>query len=95
MELDGFILVRSSSSVTMTQDLVFRKPIIEGDTEIYVETKFDDVSLSDKSFLTELGRYFILYEAKLDRPFDFYMFLRKCRNWTKWRPIFSSKSYNE
>jgi len=95
MELDGFILVRSSSSVALTQDLVFRKPIIEGDIEIYVETKFADVSLSDKSFLTELGRYFILYETKKDRPFDFYMFLRKCRNWNKWRQIFSSQSYNE
>jgi len=95
MELDGFILVGSSSSTAMTQDLVFRKPITEGDIEIFVETKFDDVSLSDKSFLTELGRYFILYNAKKDRPFDFYMFLRKCRNWNKWRQIFSSQSYLE
>lgn len=95
MNFDGFILIRSSSSVVLTEDLVFRRPFIEGDTEIYVETKFDDVSLSDKSLLTELGRYFILYVAKKDRPFDFYMFIRKCVNLKKWKQIFTSQSYNE
>ena len=95
MELDGFILVGSSSRKAMTQDLMFKKPITEGDIEIYVETKYDDISLSDKSFLTEFARYFLLYIAKKEKTFDFYIFIRKCRNWNKWKKIFDSKAFDQ
>jgi hypothetical protein len=56
LQLDGFILIQSSSDVGRLPDLIFRKPDTEGNTDIYVETKFDDVSLSDKPFLSECAR---------------------------------------
>ena len=87
MELEGYILIKSSSDVSMTPDLIFRKPESEGNTDIYVETKFADVSLSDKDFLAELARYFILYTSNKE-PFDFYMYFRKVRNYSKWKQIF-------
>ena len=87
MELEGYILIQSSSNVAMTPDLIFRKPETEGNTDIYVETKFDDVSLSDKAFLSELASYFILYTSNKE-PFDLYMYFRKVRNYSKWKQIF-------
>ena len=58
LQLDGYILVHSSSDVGKSPDLIFRKPDTEGNTDIYVETKFDEVSLSDKEFLSELAALF-------------------------------------
>lgn len=95
LELDGFILIRDSSRVAMTPDLIFRKPEIEGKTDIYVETKYDDVSLSDKDFLSELGRYFILYMFNTEDSFDLYLYFRKCKNLSKWKQIFSASSFDE
>jgi hypothetical protein len=43
LQLDSYILIQTSSDVAMTPDLILRKPDTEGKTEIYVETKFDDV----------------------------------------------------
>jgi len=95
LELDGFILIQTSSRVAMTPDLIFRKPELEGKTDIYVETKYDDVSLSDRDFLSELGRYFILYMSGTADTFDLYLFVRKCKNLSKWKQIFSANSYDE
>jgi hypothetical protein len=95
LQLDGFILVQSSSDVGKSPDLIFRKPDTEGSTDIYVETKFDDVSLSDKEFLSELATYFILYMAKKDEPFDLYFYFRKLKNYSKWNQIFSANTYDE
>ena len=58
LQLDGYILVQSSSDVCKSPDLIFRKPDTEGNLDVYVETKYTDVSLSDKEFLSEL---YILY----------------------------------
>jgi hypothetical protein len=95
LQLDSYILIQTSSDVAMTPDLILRKPDTEGKTDIYVETKFDDVSLSDKDFLSELARYFILYTSNLTEPFDFYLYFRKLRNFSKWKQIFSANSYDE
>jgi hypothetical protein len=95
LQLDGFVLIQSSSDVGKSPDLIFRKPDTEGNTDIYVETKFDDVSLSDKKFLSELATYFILYTAKKTEPFDLYLYFRKLRNYSKWNQIFSAKTYDE
>lgn len=95
LQLDGYILVQSSSDVGKSPDLIFRKPDTEGNTDIYVETKFDDVSLSDKEFLSELATYFILYAAKKDEPFDLYLYFRKLKNYSKWNQIFSANAYDE
>jgi hypothetical protein len=95
LELDGFILIQTSSRVVMTPDLIFRKPELEGKTDIYVETKYDDVSLSDRDFLSELGRYFILYVSGTTETFDLYIYVRKCKNLSKWKQIFSANSYDE
>ncbi len=94
MELEGHILIKKSSDVSMTPDLIFRKPETEGNTDIYVETKFADVSLSDKDFLSELARYFILYTSNKE-PFDFHMYIRKLKNLSKWKQIFSAHLYDE
>jgi len=94
LEIDGYILIQTSSQVAMTPDLIFRKPELEGKADIYVETKFDDVSLSDEDFLSELGRYFILYMSGTE-TFDLYLFVRKCKNLSKWKQIFSANSYDE
>jgi hypothetical protein len=95
LELDGYILIQTSSDVAMTPDLIFRKPETEGKTDIYVETKYDDVSLSDKEFLSEFARYFILYTSNMVDPFDLYLYFRRCKNLSKWKQIFSATSYNE
>jgi hypothetical protein len=95
LQLDGFILIQSSSDVGRSPDLIFRKPDTEGNTDIYVETKFDDVSLSDKKFLSELATYFILYTAKKTEPFDLYLYFRKLKNYSKWNHIFSANKYDE
>ena len=95
LQLDGFILIQSSSDVGRSPDLIFRKPDTEGNTDIYVETKFDDVSLSDKKFLSELATYFILYTAKKTEPFDLYLYFRKLKNYSKWNRIFSANKYDE
>ena len=95
LDSDGYILVGNSSRMGMISDLIFKKPITEGDTELVVETKYADVSLSDADLRTELVRYFLLYMNKRDDPFDFYLFIRKCRNWNKWRKIFDPAIYNE
>jgi hypothetical protein len=95
LQLDGFILVQTSSDVAMTPDLIFRKPDTEGNTDIFVETKFDDVSLSDKKFLSELATYFILYTANRTEPFDLYLYFRRLKNYSKWNRIFSANLYDE
>jgi hypothetical protein len=95
LQLDGFILIKTSSDAEMTPDLIFRKPDTEGKTDIYVETKFDDISLGDQRFLTELATYFILYTANQTEPFDLYLYFRKLRNYSKWNRIFSANSYDE
>jgi len=95
LQLDGFILIQSSSDVGKSPDLIFRKPDTEGNTDIYAETKFDDVSLSDKKFLSELATYFILYTAKKTEPFDLHLYFRKLKNYSKWNQIFSANMYDE
>jgi hypothetical protein len=95
LQLDGFILVQTSSDVGKSPDLVFKKPDTEGNTDIYVETKFDDVSLSDKQFLSELATYFVLYTSKKAEPFDLHLYFRKLKNYSKWNQIFSANLDNE
>ena len=95
LDSDGYILVGSSSRTGMISDLIFKKPSTEGDTELVVEVKYANVGLSDSSFRTELVRYFLLYMKTYNDPFDFYIFVRKCRNWDRWRKIFDSTVYNE
>ena len=85
LQLDGFILIQTSSDVGRSPDLIFRKPDTEGNTDINVETKYDDVSLSDKTFLSELATYFILYTAKKTEPPDLYLYFRKLKNYSKWQ----------
>jgi len=95
LELDGFILIGDSSRVAMTPDLIFRKPEVEGKIDIHVETKYDDVSLSDKEFLAKLGRFFISYTSNPEDSFDLYLFFRRCKNFSKWKQIFSAPSFDE
>jgi hypothetical protein len=58
LQLDGFILIQTSSDVGRSPDLVFKKPDTEGNTEIYVETKFDDVSLKRQDILIGISHIF-------------------------------------
>ena len=96
MELDGYILYGDSSLVSMLPDLIFKKLTIEGEQEIWVETKYQDVSLSDTDFLIELARYFISYiNIKSEEKFDFYLYVRRAVNWNRWRKIFTSISYDD
>ncbi|MCL5949141.1 MAG: hypothetical protein M1490_01525 [Candidatus Bathyarchaeota archaeon] len=95
LELDGYVLVKSSSDVSMTPDLIFRKPESEGKTDIYVESKYADVSIGDADFLEEFAKYLVMYESERVEPFDFYLFFRKCKNSAKWKQIFSAQHYDE
>ena len=79
-------MIQTSSDVAMSPDLIFRKPEAEGKTDIYVETKFDDVSLSDKEFPSELATYFILYSSKQTEPFDFYLYCQKTKELFEMEP---------
>ena len=94
--LNGYLLIKNSSNVQQTPDLIFKKPYTEGDTEIWVETKYSDVSLSDTDFLTELARYFLNYMLRpYDEKFDLFLFLRKCKNWERWRHVFDNILYKK
>jgi hypothetical protein len=95
LQLDGFILIQTSSDVGRSPDLLFRKPDTEGNTDIYVETKYDDVSLSDTTFLSELATYFIEYTSKKSEPPDIYLYFRRLKNFSKWRQIFDANKYDE
>lgn len=96
MGLDGYLLIRDSSDVAMTPDLIFKKPFTEGPTEIWVESKYDDVSLYDVKFLSEVAKYFISYMQKdANEKFDLYFFIRYCKSWLKWRNIFESRLYKK
>jgi len=94
LSLDGYLLIKNSSDTSGTADIIFKKPYTEGDIEIWIETKYADVSLSDKDFLTELARYFINYLNK-DEKFDLYFFIRKCKNWPRWRHVFDNTLYQQ
>lgn len=96
MGRDGYKLIRNSSDQSMTEDLVFKKLPPEDKREIWVESKYTDLSISDSDFLTELGRYFISYMLKnVNEKFDLYVFVRKCSNLNRWKHVFDNRLFQK
>lgn len=87
MELRGYFLVKDSDTDGIFQDKVFRRPDFDGNKETYSEIKYTELSLSDKDFLAEFGKYFIMY---MENPNKFYfkIFAKKLVNINRWKTIF-------
>lgn len=96
MELRDYSLVKDSDTDGILQDKIFRRPLFDGERETYVEVKYTDLGLSDRDFLAEFGKYFIMYMEKQNK-FYFKLFARKLKNFTKWKLIFDdvSNKYDE
>ncbi|MDD5193841.1 MAG: hypothetical protein PHF67_04635 [Candidatus Nanoarchaeia archaeon] len=87
MELRGYFLVKDSDTDGIFQDKVFRKPDFDGERETYVEVKYTELSLSNTDFLSEFGKYFVMY---MENPNKFYfkIFTKKLINLNRWKAIF-------
>ena len=85
----GYILIYDSFEDGTLPDLILRNPFIDNNCEIRAEVKYQDLSLTDKPFLSEVGRNFLAY-MKLEplKRFYFYIFIRRCKNVTKWKKVF-------
>ena len=91
MKADGYFLVADSSDRSMLPDQIFKCPPREGTTEIWVEAKYADLSITDSNLKVELARYFIEYmQREKSERFDLYFFIRNCQNWTRWKHIFDT-----
>jgi len=85
----GYILIKDSFVDGCLADLIFKKPIMEGNKETWVEAKFKDQSIKEKEFLKEFSRYFISYMKKSpDDKFKLFLFIKKCLSQMCWRKIF-------
>jgi hypothetical protein len=85
----SFILIKDSSIDGCLSDLIFRRPVIDGERETWVEAKFTDLSLYDKAFLSELGRYFLKsMQCPEDKRFHFCVFVRKLKGLANWKKVF-------
>lgn len=85
----GYLLISDSISDGTLADLKFKDPTIDRRSEIWIEAKYTNLSIKDVDFLKELGRYFIIY-GKMDetKRFYLYLFIKKCKNFNKWKIIF-------
>ncbi len=81
MKADGYFLVADSSDRSMLPDQIFKCPLREGTTEIWVEAKYTDLSITNSDFQVELARYFIEYmHREKSERFDLFFFIRNCQN---------------
>jgi len=89
MKTRSYHLIKDSSTDANLPDLVFKRPLVDGDRETIVESKFTDLSLSDKNFLEELGRHFIMYmKRQPQNKFFLYIFVRRCKAVNNWKKVF-------
>lgn len=85
----SYILVKDSSVDASLSDLIFRRPNIDKERETVIEAKFADLSLYEKDFLGELGRYFIAFiKCPADKRFLFQLFIRKLKGISNWKNVF-------
>ncbi len=97
MSARGYILTHDSAVDGILPDLIFSRPYIEGKKETWAESKFDEVSLKDTTFLSEFGRYFNAYMQRNElQRFKLFIFVRKCSAQNKWKNVFEeTKGYAE
>jgi len=92
----GYSLEKDSNIHGIFQDKIFRRPSLDGVRETVVEVKNTKLSLSDKDFLSELGKYFLLYEAQKDEnKFFMKIFVKQLANFSKWKKIFDILKYQK
>ena len=94
LQLRDYYLIKDSNFDGTFDDLTFRRPKFDGKLETKVEIKNTDLSLSDPDFLREFGDYFITYMNKDQEQFYMKFFVRKLRNFQKWKNIFESNKQN-
>lgn len=94
MKQRGYFLIGDSANDGVFTDLTFKRPLIEGDKEIRVESKFTDLSLKDKDFLHGMGIYFNIFN-KSSQGFSLFVFVRKCKSPSQWKQIFDDAKSNE
>ncbi len=97
MESRGHVKIHDSGRESVLPDIILKIPLVEGDKETWVEIKYSELSLSDKQFLNELGRFFNGYMLRDElKRFNFYIFAKKFVNQQKWRNIFEeTKCYDK
>jgi hypothetical protein len=89
MKSRGYVLTHDSTVDGILPDLVFNRPYVDGKKETWIESKFTDLSLTDDSFLSELGRVFNGYMQRNDHQrFSYFIFGKKCLSVKKWKNIF-------
>lgn len=87
----GFFLINDSANDGIFTDLIFKRPLIEGDKETRAESKFTELSLKDKDFLKGLGVYFNMFNIK---KFSLFIFVKKCKNPSQWKEVFDDAKMN-
>lgn len=89
MRKQGYVLVADSSVEGRFADLIFARPEVDGKTETWVEAKYEELSLSNKKFISELGKYYASYlSMNPESRFKFFMFIKRCKNLNVWKNIF-------
>jgi hypothetical protein len=89
MKKRGYVLVGDSSIDGSLSDLIFKRPLADGQKETKVEVKFSDLSLYDTSFLQELGKHFITYMNRpINNRFFLKIFVRKSKASGNWKKVF-------
>ena len=94
MKSRGYALIGDSSNDSTLADLKFTELGISSQKETWAECKYAEISLGDKDFLAEMGKYFISYMQK-QKGFYLYLFVKKCKNQYKWKKLFDPVKFSE
>ncbi|WP_292462345.1 hypothetical protein [Methanolobus sp.] len=92
LNLQGYHLEHDSNIEGIFQDKVFRNPKLDGNKKTVVEVKDTDLSLNNKDFLVEYGKYFMIYSREI---FNLFIFAKKIVNINKWKKIFDLATQSE
>jgi len=95
MGVRGYAITGDSSIDGSLEDLIFKRPLADGQKETRVEAKFTELSLFDLQFLDELKNHFIKYmNSPIDNRFFLKIFVKKCKSIDKWKKIFDKGDNN-
>lgn len=92
LNLQGYHLEHDSNIEGTFQDKIFRNPKIDGNKKTIVEVKDTDLSLKNKDFLIEYGKYFLIYTRE---RFNLFIFAKNITNINKWKKVFDLATQSE
>ena len=95
-EARGYDLIGDSKDDNTTVDQIFRKTYEYGNTDIWVEGKYTDLSRTNKEFLREFALYFIdFHQWSGSEPFELHLYIRNLKASDKWRQIFDIQKQDD